>query len=151
MKDKIDQSEFSILNQKQSSGIRSFQSESALPVTGMGGCPGICRDPSPSHGTQSYGTVGTGTKFCGPAVSDFYGTLIPLGPAKQGWASVVLFSNKSCVSVLYVGPERGQTSAGRPGPREKITGQSRMVIPRDKRDSDKNRGTVPSLTSNIVS
>ena len=132
-----------MLNQKQSSEIRSFQSESALPVTGIGGCPVICRDPSPSPGTQSYGTVGSGTNFCRPAVPGFYGTLIPLGPAKQGWVSVVMFSNKSCVSVLYVGPERGQKSAGRPGPRQKITGQSRMIIPRDKRDSDKKSRNCP--------
>ena len=139
-----------MLNQKQSSEIRSFQSESALPVTGIGGCPVICRDPSPSPGTQSYGTVGSGTNFCRPAVPGFYGTLIPLGPAKQGWVSVVMFSNKSCVSVLYVGPGPGQKSAGRPGPGQKSRDCPAWLSRGPSGIGTKNRGNVPSLTSNIV-
>ena len=42
-----------------------------------------------------------------------------------------------------VGP--GQKSAGRAGQGQIFTGLSRMVVPRDKRDRDKNLGSVPSL------
>ena len=44
-----------------------------------------------------------------------------------------------------VRPGPGQKSAGRAGQEQIFTGLSRMVVPRDKRNRDKNRGSVPSL------
>ena len=43
-----------------------------------------------------------------------------------------------------VGPRPGQKSAERAGPWQNFTGLSRMDVPRDNRDRDRKRGTVPS-------
>ena len=43
-----------------------------------------------------------------------------------------------------VGPGPGQKSAERAGPGQIFTGLSHMAIQRDRRDWDKNSGTVPS-------